>query len=182
MAHVHPGERGAHEGGKRRVRYTPAPVALHLVRHASAGRRGTFDGDDLARPLDDEGRRQREAIRAYFAAAPVRAVWSSVAVRCVETVDDLARVHGLEVVTRAELTEGARSGALLDLLLEEAPHEGDLVMCSHGDLIPEVLNCLLRTGLRVSGPRGCAKGSIWTLSTDGNGIRTGTYIADPSVL
>ena len=61
----------------------------------------------------------------------------------------------------------------------EALIKGDLIMCSHGDLIPEVLNRLLREGMSVIGGRGCEKGSVWTLEVRGRDIVSGTYNATP---
>jgi len=154
-------------------------VALFLVRHASARDRSGWPFDDLERPLDDRGRIQALSLTTYFAARRVRAVWSSQAIRCVDTVVGVAESHGVEVQNRRELTEGARPHELIELLREEAPATDDLVMCSHGDLIPEVLNHLLRDGMAIFGPRGCEKGSVWELETRGRAITRGAYTATP---
>ena len=61
----------------------------------------------------------------------------------------------------------------------EALIKGDLIMCSHGDLIPEELNRLLREGMSVIGGRSCEKGSVWTLEVRGRDIVSGTYTATP---
>ena len=159
---------------------TVSPVTIHLVRHASAGTRSAFhDGDDLARPLDDRGHGQAEALVGFFADVSVRAIWSSQATRCVQTVEPLAAACGLAVEERRELTEGARSVVLLESMREQVLLDGDIVMCSHGDLIPEVLNRLLREGMSVIGGRGCEKGSVWSLETRGRDIVSGTYTAAP---
>ncbi len=156
------------------------PVTLHLVRHAHAGDRSRWAGDDdLGRPLSETGLEQAAAIDRWFADRPVRAVWSSHAVRCAQTVAPLADRLGLEVERRDELTEGARSALLLELLRTEALVEGELVLCSHGDLIPEVLNTLLREGMVVIGGRGCEKASIWSLDVRGRDIVSATYTARP---
>ncbi|MEZ5245348.1 MAG: phosphoglycerate mutase family protein [Acidimicrobiales bacterium] len=154
-------------------------MSLYLVRHASAVDRSRWSLDDLERPLDRRGGIQAEAITAHFSAHGLRGVWSSQAVRCVDTVLGTAAAHGLTVEIRAELTEGASPNALLELLREEAGVKGDLVMCSHGDLIPEVLNRLLRDGMSVLGARGCEKGSIWELETRGRDITQGRYTPTP---
>ena len=155
-------------------------MTLHLVRHAAAGHRNAFDDtDDLGRPLSERGVEQAESLVAFFTDLPIRGVWSSVATRCIQTVTPLAAAHGLEVEQRRELTEGARSVLLLELMRDEALVEGDLVMCSHGDLIPEVLNRLLREGMSVIGGRGCEKGSVWSLEVRGRDIVSGTYTARP---
>lgn len=154
-------------------------MSLFLVRHASALSRSGWSLDDLERPLDERGRAQAIAVGAFFADRDVRGVWSSQATRCCDTVDGVARARGLEVEVHRELTEGARPNDLLELLRREAVHDDDLVLCSHGDLIPEVLTRLLREGMAVLGPRGCEKGSVWELETRGRDITRGRYTARP---
>jgi 8-oxo-dGTP diphosphatase len=159
--------------------YTALFVTLYLVRHASALDRSGWRLDELERPLDDRGRTQAESITRHFADNTLRGVWSSRATRCVDTVQGIADAHGLTVQLRPELTEGASPNALLELLREEALADDDLVLCSHGDLIPEVLNRLLREGMSVLGPRGCEKGSVWALETRGRDITQGRYTSTP---
>ena len=155
-------------------------MTIHLVRHGSAGHRTAVDdGDDLVRPLDERGRAQAEALVGFFAEVDLRAVWSSTATRCLQTVAPLAAARHLVVEERGELTEGARSMLLLDMLRQEILRDGDLVMCSHGDLIPDVVNRLLREGMRVVGGRGCDKGSVWSLEARGRDIVRGIYSAAP---
>ncbi len=154
-------------------------MSLHLVRHGSAGHRGSWPGDDLERPLDERGTEQARRLAEHLGDAPIQSVWSSIALRCVDTVVPLADRLGLPVETRRELTEGARHGDLLELVRGAAVAHRDLVMCTHGDLIPEVLNRLLHEGMRVNGTRGCAKGSVWTLEADGHGFTHGAYVAHP---
>ena len=128
---------------------------LYLVRHADAGNRGAWTGDDFERPLDDHGQMQAEAIGAALADRPVRRILSSPYVRCMDTVVPLGRALGLAVEASDELTEGAYVGDALDLLGSLAKTEGDSVLCSHGDVIPGVLWVLAqhgRAGHRRSGP------------------------------
>lgn len=157
-------------------------MTLYLVRHAHALDRNGWAHDDLERPLSDRGRGQADAIAAFFHGRALRGVSSSQAVRCVDTVAPTAAEHGVEVAIRPELTEGARPNDLLEYLRTQAAADGDLVLCSHGDLIPEVLNRLLREGMTVRGPRGCEKGSIWELETRGRDITSAVYTAVPGSL
>ena len=157
------------------------PMTVHLVRHAHAGDRSRWNGsDDLERPLSEVGHEQATAIDHWFVDRPVRAIWSSLAVRCAQTVGPLAHRVGCEVELRDELTEGARAALMLELIRAEVILDGDIVMCSHGDLIPEVLNTLLREGMVVIGGRGCEKASIWSLEARGRAIVSATYTATPS--
>lgn len=161
--------------------YALRTLALHLVRHASAHDRSRFDGLDLDRPLSDIGLQQADTLVSFFNDTPIRGIWSSRATRCLQTVGPLAAAHDLEVKAVDLLTEGARSVGLVEALRDEASADGDLVLCSHGDLIPDALNRLLRDGMSIIGARGCEKGSVWTLDTRGRDIVSGVYSAKPGV-
>ncbi len=147
---------------------------LYLVRHASAGDRRAWLGDDSARPLDSVGHAQADVIAAALVAAPIQYVLSSPSVRCVQTVEPLAAKLGLDIEISAELAEGAdgwRSEALVERLCGEA---GDSVLCSHGDVIPEVLWRLACRGIDVN-PTRCKKASIWELHVADGAVSHGVY-------
>ncbi len=155
-------------------------MTLHLVRHAAAGQRDLFRGDDLQRPLSAKGKTQACALVDFFTGTAIRGIRSSMATRCVETVEPLARDRGLSVETTHALTEGAPGDELWEILLAEARNDGDLVLCSHGDLIPLVLSRLMLSGMLLKGPQGCAKGSVWSLNVDFGAITSAHYVADPA--
>jgi len=117
--------------------------AIVLVRHASAGDREEWTGDDSRRPLDDNGRRRSVELVEELAAYDVAHVMSSPARRCVETVATLAETLGLEVQERVDLAEGAGRDQVL-ALLEEVRGQG-AVLCTHGDVV-EALGLDLRKG------------------------------------
>lgn len=147
---------------------------LYLIRHASAGDRRAWRGNDSERPLDDVGRGQAAAIAATLAAAPIRRVLSSPSVRCMQTVEPLATRLGLDAEVSAELAEGAdgrRTEALVERLCGEA---GDSVLCSHGDVIPEVLWRLSGRGIDVN-PTRCKKASVWELHVVDGAVSHGVY-------
>jgi 8-oxo-(d)GTP phosphatase len=111
-----------------------------LVRHASAGDRRDWEGDDRLRPLDAKGRRQAEELVEQLAAHSPRRVVSSPYVRCVATVEPLAAELGLEVELDERLAEGAGRAAV-ELLREDG-----VVACTHGDVIVDVLGRGLKKG------------------------------------
>ena len=122
------------------------------------------------------GHAQAEAIATALAAAPVRRILSSPSVRCTQTVEPLAVKLGLDIERVAELAEGAygwRTEALVERLCGEA---GASVLCSHGDVIAEVLWRLARRGIDVN-PTRCKKASIWELHVTGSAISHGIYRA-----
>lgn len=147
---------------------------LHLVRHASAGDRHAWRGDDSARPLDAVGHAQAEAIAAALVAASVARILSSPSVRCIQTIEPLAAKLGLDIEISAELAEGAdgrRTEALVDQLCGQS---GDSVLCSHGDVIPEVLWRLAHRGIDVN-PSRCKKASIWELHVIDGAVSHAAY-------
>ena len=155
---------------------------VFLVRHAAAGSREAWDGDDVLRPLNTKGRRQAAALAERLAPQGVDRVLTSRYLRCVQTVEPLAKEAGVEVETHPLLAEGADADALADLVGAMAGY--DVVMCSHGDMIPAVLDMLSRRGLEMRSDTGmfdCKKGSTWAVELrDGTPI-VATYAPPPDV-
>ena len=152
-------------------------MTVYVVRHAKAGSRRNWSGDDVLRPLSKPGRRQAEAIADMLAAAGITRVVSSPYVRCVETVEPLATQLGLSVDVSDALTEGAPSSeavALLDKLTRE-----DAVLCSHGDVIGDLLVHLADQGLRLDDSR-LEKGSTWVLECSDGRVTAAGYVPAPS--
>jgi 8-oxo-dGTP diphosphatase len=116
-------------------------MSVTLLRHASAGDRDEWEGDDLPRPLDDRGRRQALALRALAARGIARIV-SSPYVRCIETVEPLAATLALAIEVDARLAEGAELDDALALLSEL---DGG-VACTHGDIVEALLGHHLKKG------------------------------------
>ena len=148
---------------------------LYLVRHADAGSRMGWVGNDFQRPLDDFGQMQAEAIGVALASRPVRRILSSAAVRCVDTVVPLGRALGIAVEIADELAEGTFVGDAFDLLRSLASAEGDSVLCSHGDVIPGLLWVLAQYGLDIPDLGRCKKGSIWELEVSDGRIVGAAY-------
>lgn len=121
-------------------------MSVVLLRHASAGDRDAWEGDDRLRPLDKKGRKQADKVRDRLLAAGVSRVLSSPYVRCVQTVEPL----GLEIELDDRLAEGASREATLALLAEA----DGAVACTHGDVIENVLGRPLKKGEAVVLPQG----------------------------
>lgn len=115
-----------------------------LVRHARAGERSEWVGDDRHRPLDRKGRRHADGLVDHLAEYPVDRVLSSHAVRCTQTVVPLAAARGLEIEEAAELFEGSTDTDVLGLL--ESVDAECVVLCTHGDVIEELVGEMLKKG------------------------------------
>lgn len=118
-------------------------MIVYFVRHARAGHRVDWEGDDRLRPLDERGRRQAEALVGQLAGREFGRILSSPNVRCVETVEPLGEARGLPVERHDALAEGAGSRAALDLLRSAGEA---VVACVHGDLVEELLGETLKKG------------------------------------
>ncbi len=135
-----------------------------VVRHSHAGDRGRWDGDDAERPLSDRGHDQARALVDMMGPWHVGRVVSSPLVRCVQTVDPLAADRGLTVEVDVRVAEGAGPGDTW-ALLDEVP--SGTVVCSHGDVIGDLISHLGRRGV-VAAPARWEKGSTWVLTLDGD--------------
>ena len=119
-------------------------MIVYLVRHARAGHRESWAGDDdRLRPLDERGERQAEGLVAQLAERDFSRILSSPYIRCVQSVEPLAAARGLDVEAVDELAEGAGEAAALELFRSlDAP----AVACVHGDLAGALLGENLKKG------------------------------------
>ncbi len=145
-------------------------MLVRLVRHACAGSREGWDGDDVERPLDAVGRDQAARLAELLAPTPAGRLLSSATRRCTETLAPLADRWGVPVGVEASLALDAPTDALLELVTAR-PFDGD-VLCTHGEAMTKLLDRF--DGVPVVGARGdlLAKGTGWDLT-----VRDGRVVA-----
>ena len=139
---------------------------LYLVRHAKAGSRRDFAGNDRLRPLSPSGRRQAEGLVSPLTEAGVKTLVSSPYLRCVETLAPTAKAIGVPVEVDERLSEGRSYVGVLELF-ETSPDA--TAVCSHGDVIPETIAALQRRGCEITTPPDWRKASVWVLERDAAG-------------
>ncbi len=175
----------------------PDLAGVLLVRHARAGHRESFAGNDLSRPLDAKGRKQAQALVADLVPFGPGAVHSAPVERCVATVAPLAALLGVEVELEPLLAEDAYRDdpasarqRLVELAVRQAvsiagpasgrgavravpdttptePTSFAVVASSQGGVIPGVVKSLAGRS-DITVPRtSTPKGSFWYLSFDG---------------
>lgn len=140
-------------------------MPLLVVRHAHAGRRSAYKGDDRLRPLSPRGViRAQELVSVLGGYRPQR-ILSSPFVRCCATVQPLAEALGLAVESVDELAEGHGADAvrLMTTMAGESA-----VLCTHGDVATALLDSLVpdptdpaRRTLRLQ------KGEVWVIQSTG---------------
>ena len=150
-------------------------MTLFLVRHASAGTRSP-SADDLERSLDPVGLAQAQGIVSLLGERGVSRVFSSRAVRCVQTVEPLAEHLGVDVEVHPALVEGQSATMAIHLARSLTQEGTTAVFSSHGDIIPDTIQTLAREGMMISGQRAWSKGSTWELATRGGDIVTATFL------
>jgi 8-oxo-dGTP pyrophosphatase MutT (NUDIX family)/phosphohistidine phosphatase SixA len=115
---------------------------LLLLRHASAGTKAAWKGDDSARPLDAEGEQDAGALADLLRCFGVSRVVSAPAERCLATVRPYAAtVGGVEIEPAFDATHG-RAGAGPDAekaAAALAAASEPVVVCAHRENLPVVL-------------------------------------------
>ncbi|GAA1240875.1 NUDIX hydrolase [Prauserella halophila] len=156
-------------------------TSMLLVRHAKAGKRESWTGDDDLRPLSDAGERQASALRPVLQAFGPDRVITAPLLRCVQTVQGVADDLGTEVRhdhALSERTFAADPDRAVRRIVELGLSGGTPVVCSQGGVIPHVVATLADRGgitLPPATPNGvpAKKGSVWQLSFD----RVGRLVA-----
>ncbi|MEU1837229.1 NUDIX hydrolase [Micromonospora chersina] len=149
----------------------PVTATLLLLRHAHAGKRGTWTGPDTGRPLDAEGWAQAQALAALVALVRPTRLVSAAARRCVQTLDPAAALLDLPIEVVGDLDEPrpgqqpdecalAAAARLTALAADGEP----VAVCSQGKVIPGALEQLTGTADDFTTP----KGGGWLLAFTGD--------------
>jgi 8-oxo-dGTP diphosphatase len=150
---------------------------LYFVRHAKAGSRSNWDEDDRVRPLSKSGLKQADALVAVFGAYGISAVLSSPYERCVQTVEPLARARRIRVQETRHLAEGARLKGAFRFI--EDPELDDTVLCTHGDVIQELVEDLIRRRIVKASHMALDKCSTWVIEVEDGSPVGARYIPPP---
>ncbi len=154
-------------------------MTLLIVRHAHAGVRKSWDGDDRLRPLSDRGLAQAKTLANKLAPHEPARILTSPTVRCRQTVEPLAAEFGLDVHDDDRLFEGPNRPDISSLL-DEAERKKTLVFSSHGDVIPALLYELVDRGMTHDDRLIWQKASTWIVQySKKHGWGAGSYLTPP---
>jgi 8-oxo-(d)GTP phosphatase len=149
----------------------PITAQTLLVRHARAGERKKWSGNDALRPIDELGRQQSAGLADVLAPFAPSRLFAATPLRCKQTLDPLAERLGLPIVTDstfaepAEIDEVAARVKVAVSRLAELRDGERAAICSQGKLIPPLLAEL--RGEDDPAPYKTPKGSAWVLSWTG---------------
>ncbi len=154
-------------------RFVRGPVltgCVLLVRHALAGSRTKWEGDDKQRPLTETGWRQAEELVRLLSRFEVQEIISADFLRCIQTVSPLAEALGLEVKEEelfSELGYPGQEHETLGRLRDLGASLDTTVVCSQGGVIPGLVERLALED-HVDLPEASnRKGSVWALNFEG---------------
>ena len=150
---------------------------FYVARHAKSGSRSNWSGDDRQRPLTKKGFKQAAALVQVLQPFPITAVYSSPFLRCVQTVEVLARARKLPVKQTRSLAEGHGLAGAMELI--EDPKLDEVVLSTHGDIIWELVEELVKRKVVKPGEGGFEKGSIWIVDVEEGSFKRARFIPAP---
>lgn len=148
---------------------------LYLVRHAKAGSRRDWRGNDDDRPITAKGHRQADRLLEHLGPDGIGLVVSSPSLRCVQTVAPLADALAMPVEIHEVLREDADPVATHAFARALG---GPAVACTHGNIVEALV--LEAAAVRpLSGSYGWKKGSTWILERDAGRPVGARYVPPP---
>lgn len=152
----------------------PVTAITALVRHAHAGERKKWSGDDALRPIDRRGRAEADGLGVVLALVDPGRLFAATPLRCKQTLEPLADRLGLPIVIDSAFAEPggpdelpAKVKAAADRLAE-LRDGGTMAICSQGKVIPPLLASL--RGATDPAPFKTPKGSGWLLAWSGDDL------------
>jgi 8-oxo-(d)GTP phosphatase len=129
--------------------------AIIALRHGKATPAENWDGPDSTRPLLQRGIDQSLSVALGIAAYRPAKLISSPAVRCMQTIAPTARVTGLPVTEKVEISQDAYrsdAAAVTKVIAKRLRKGRTTVLCSHGPVLPQLIDAVVRaTGTPDSG-------------------------------
>ena len=147
------------------------------MRHAKSGSRTGWSGDDRQRPLTKKGIKQAEAFVEILKPFPITAIYSSPFLRCVQTVEPLARARKLPVKQTPSLAEGHGLAGAMELIGD--PNLDEVVLATHGDIVWELVEELVNQRVIKPGTGGFDKGSTWVVDLEDGAFTRARFIQAP---
>ena len=121
--------------------------ALIMLRHAKALERAEWQGEDEDRPLQLVGQLQAKRMLSLYQVFGLEEIYTSDAVRCLDTVAQMAKSLQLTpVITNAvsEYTYKKSKDKAIDYVKELIKKNSQVVLCSHNPVLPRMMEKLTK--------------------------------------
>ena len=156
-----------------------------LVRHASAGSRADWNGDDHLRPLDETGQDQADELVRLLSRFGVEEIVTADPLRCVETVRPLSESIGVPARADERLSEQGfpgREQEAVELIRSLGRPGGGAVACSQRGVIDEIVGRLAESDdVDLGESLGLKKGGVWALAFDDHRLVGAERLPPPKV-
>lgn len=116
------------------------------LRHGKAVNPFNWDGPDASRTLTSKGEKQARLVAPGIAAFGPRKVFTSDAVRCVQTAEPLAQLLGVTPKATGGISQASRGDlrAEVERRIRKAVRKcRGTVLCSHAPIIPEIVSAVV---------------------------------------
>jgi 8-oxo-dGTP pyrophosphatase MutT (NUDIX family)/phosphohistidine phosphatase SixA len=150
----------------------PVTAVTALVRHAHAGKRSEFKGNDALRPIDVQGRAEAETLGLVLSLIAPRLLFAATPLRCRQTLEPLALRLRLPIITDSAFAEPAdpddvpAKAKVAAARLVELRDGERAAVASQGKVIPGLLAQL--DGAEDTAPYKTPKGTGWILTWSGD--------------
>ena len=150
---------------------------FYIERHAKAGSRSHWPEDDRLRPLNKKGVKQAQELVTVLEPFPIAAVYTSPFLRCVQTVEPLAKAHKLPIKQTSMLAEGHGLAGAMQVM--QHPKLDHAVLSTHGDIMWELVEELVQQRVIKPGTGGFDKGSTWLVDMEDGAFTRARFISAP---
>ena len=169
---------------RRFVDTGPATATVMLVRHAKAGNRDRWQGDDALRPLSPAGHRQTARLTPFLRLFGPDRLLSAPPLRCRQTLAPLAQRMGGAPIAEEPLFGEDRYWAepvnARDRLIGLAAERVVSVVGSQGGVIPDLVGMLAKTAGVDLDDVPTRKASTWVLSFVDGQVQTTDHYPPPA--
>ncbi len=152
---------------------------VHVVRHAKAKNRHAWTDPDELRPLTKRGLREAAALAEQLRDERPERLVSSPYRRCLETLEVLARDLDVAIETTDLLAEGAGGARALELVLALSG-TGNVVCCTHGDVVFGLMQEVAAAGVWLAGPVDAPVASTWSLEVADGRVVGAHFVGRPA--
>jgi phosphohistidine phosphatase SixA len=158
----------------------PMAQVLSVVRHAEAGDRERFVGDDSLRPLSRQGRRQANALAKRLGESSLDLITSPY-LRCVETLSPTSSRLRRAMMLASWLVEGEPADEALFQLIELTGEIGGLVACTHQDLMVGMFDVAIAAGAVPSSQPTFEKAATAEFTVLSGKVVAVSFVAPPKI-